>query len=72
MDPRPFDRLVQTLPEVVSRRRALRGLGALALGSLGIVGISSRAAAGCHHGVCACRKHESKQHCKRRCMRQCR
>jgi hypothetical protein len=32
MDPQQFDRLVQTLTAGVSRRRALRGLGALAIG----------------------------------------
>ena len=54
MDSQQFDRLVQALASGVSRRRALRGLGAVALGGVGAASLQGASARGC--AVCQKKK----------------
>jgi hypothetical protein len=54
-----FDRLARQLGQEAPRRQVMHGLGALALGSLGVLGIGQAADAK------SCKK-RCKDHCKRR------
>jgi hypothetical protein len=76
MDGTQFDRLSKALTTAATRRKTLTGLGALALGGAGLVGLRQNAAADkrqrCHtrcneHADRNARNHKSRDRCHHRC-----
>ena len=71
-----LDSLTKEMATSTMRRRALVGLGALGLGSTGIFGLHSRAAAGARHRcIERCVDHgpdnQNKRQRRKRCRREC-
>ena len=68
-----FDDLTRTLGSTAHRRSALRALGGLTLGSLGVVGLGQAADAKSCKKRCKnhCNKNKSNRACRNTCQRQC-
>lgn len=72
-----FDRLARHVAQEAPRRRVLRGLGALTLGSLGVLGLGQAADAKSCRKRCKnnCkRRHKnrgSNKQCRKRCQNKC-
>jgi hypothetical protein len=75
MDTR-LDVVAKQLGERASRRRVMQGLGALGLGTLGIVGLS-RTTEASRRDQCIsrckdhCNENKSNRQCRNQCQRQC-
>ena len=65
MDGRSFDDVAKRMATAAPRRGVLRGLGALAVGSLGVLGVAKAASAQVEAEDARCRR------CVRRCERRC-
>ena len=65
MDARSFDNVTKRMATTAPRRGILRGLGALAVGSLGVLGVAKAGSAAEVGTEDACRR------CVRRCERRC-
>ncbi len=86
MEGRRFDSLAKRVAATADRRRVLGGLGALALGSIGVLSATEDAAAGveaedtlrkckdkCEDRFCAGYENDlTRRRCERRCKRECR
>jgi hypothetical protein len=75
MDTR-LDVVAKQLGAHASRRRVVQGLGALGLGTLGIVGMSRTTEASSRHRCIRrckdhCNENSSNRQCRNRCQRQC-
>jgi hypothetical protein len=65
MDGRRFDDVAKRMATTASRRGILRGLGALGVGSLAVLGVAEAGSAQVEAQGAACRR------CVRRCERRC-
>jgi hypothetical protein len=77
MDVRSFDDVAKRMATTAPRRGILRGLGALGVGSLGVLGLAEAGSAQVHAESCRsrCRRRceDRKPRCKDRCIdRRCR
>lgn len=72
MDTR-FDAFAKQIGEQATRRRVVRGLGALALGSLGVAGLSRTASAKDCKKKCKdhCGDGQSNRECRHHCQNRC-
>jgi hypothetical protein len=68
-----FDNLTRTLESAATRRRALRGLGGVTLGSLGVLGLGQAVDAKSCQKRCKdhCNKNQSNRKCRNKCQRKC-
>ncbi|HET7093029.1 MAG TPA: hypothetical protein VFI22_06120 [Thermomicrobiales bacterium] len=68
-----FDDLTRKLGSAATRRRTLQGLGGVALGSLGVLGLGQAADAKSCKKRCKkhCNDNQSNRKCRNKCQRKC-
>ena len=68
-----FDEMTRTLGSTADRRSALRALGGVTLGSLGVLGLGQAADAKSCKKRCKdhCNKNKSNRKCRNKCQRKC-